>query len=72
MSNPLFTTVSIAEQQTIIGGASRRNLNLLNNIKVQGRNNVVVVVNNITIINMIFNFFIYPPRRRRKRCSCKF
>ena len=69
MSNSLFTRVPIDQQETIIGGVADI---IIGNINTQGNNNVIAMSNNITIINMIFNFFIYPRPRSRKRGHCKF
>ena len=71
MSNPLFTTVSIEQQETIIGGGG--NINNANAVAI-GNNNLVAISNNITnikIIDMIFNFFIYPPSQSRKHRRSK-
>ncbi|OBQ15571.1 hypothetical protein [Anabaena sp. AL93] len=70
MSNLLLTTVPIEQQETIIGGGgSGVNISDINALGI-GENNVVF--NNITIINMIFNFFIYPLSQNRKHRRCKF
>ncbi|MDK2411745.1 hypothetical protein QHH11_23755 [Aphanizomenon sp. PH219] len=71
MSNPLFTTVSIEQQETIIGGGG--NISDTNAVAI-GNNNVVAISNNITnttIIYMIFNFFVYPRSQSRKHRRCK-
>ncbi|MBO1064964.1 MULTISPECIES: hypothetical protein [Nostocales] len=72
MSNLLFTTLPIEQQETIIGGVADVNLGDLNKINAQGKNNIIAIQNNITVINMIFNFFIYPPFQNRKYRRCKF
>ena len=72
MSNLLFTTVPIEQQETIIGGVADVNLGDLNKINAQGKNNIIAIQNNITVINMIFNFFIYPRSQNRKHRRCKF
>ncbi|KHG40285.1 MAG: hypothetical protein HEQ20_10760 [Aphanizomenon flos-aquae KM1D3_PB] len=71
MSNQLFTTVSIEQQETIIGGGG--NINNANAVAI-GNNNLVAISNNITnikIIYMIFNFFVYPRSQSRKHRRCK-
>ncbi len=72
MSNLLFTTVPIEQQETIIGGVADVNIGDLNNINAQGKNNIIAIQNNITVINMIFNFFIYPSASRRKHHRGRF
>ncbi|MTJ52890.1 hypothetical protein FJR38_09620 [Anabaena sp. UHCC 0253] len=69
MSNVLFSNVPIEQQETIIGGVGDVNIG---DINTQGKNNVVTTINNITIINMMFNFFLYPRSPNRKNRRCKF
>lgn len=72
MSNLLFTTVPIEQQETIIGGVADVNLGDLNKINAQGKNNIIAIQNNITVINMIFNFFIFPRSQSKKHRRYQF
>jgi hypothetical protein len=67
MSNLLFTTVPIEQQETIIGGLADVNIG-----DIKALQNNVQIYNQITIINIMFNFFIYPRCQNRKSRRRKF
>ncbi|MBE9260069.1 hypothetical protein [Dolichospermum sp. LEGE 00246] len=67
MSNLLFATVPIEQQETIIGGV--KDISDINALAIGEGNKVS---NNITILSYTYNFFFFRPSFGKKNRRSKF